>query len=239
MNFVSACRRFIPLGIRQEFKHIQRINRDRKNGTHFDSNVLAIKSTSPIQLIQPIVRGSYYENKIKNISRGCALLSVGSIGKKQNWSFWHSLGRPTKKNGFCKGRNLVNGEISAQIGGGLCQVSSILYHLSLLAGLEIRERHPHSIDIYEEHLRFTPLGADSTVVWGSKDLRLSNPYDFPLSFSLRVQDNHLIGEVHTEQPVQPRKVEFKRIQIEPKLNKVETQVDGIVVATNIYVHKPA
>ena len=114
----------------------------------------------------------------------------------------------------------------------------MIYHLSLIAGLEITERYPHSIDIYEEHLRFTPLGADATVVWGFKDLRLYNPHPFPIVFQFKLQAGSLIGEIHTTGGIERRTVEFKRVPLDKKTNLVNTLVNGKIVATNVYEHKP-
>jgi vancomycin resistance protein VanW len=231
-------RDYIPLQVRQEIRHVQRCLKDRKDNIDFKNTKSENISETPIRLTQPIMQSNFYENKVRNIQRACALLSAGSIDAHHYWSFWHRIGRPTSKNGFHKGRNLVNGELSVQTGGGLCQISSIIYHLSLIAGLKIIERHSHSVDIYKEHLRFTPLGADSTVVWGSKDLRLFNPYDFSVSFMFAVKNGSLVGEIYGEQPIHSRTVEFRRMSMEDAKNKVETLIDGIVVTTNMYAHKP-
>lgn len=69
-------------------------------------------------------------------------------------------------------------------GRGLCQLSGLIYYISLLAGLELIERHPHSLAIYDETTGFTPLGSEATVVYGYKDLRLRNNTDAPLQFHL-------------------------------------------------------
>jgi len=61
--------------------------------------------------------------------------------------------------------------LALDYGGGLCQLSGIIYHAVLEAGLEILERHPHSLDIYTATTRYTPLGSDAAVVYGHKDLR--------------------------------------------------------------------
>ncbi len=44
------------------------------------------------------------------------------------------------------------------IGGGVCQVATTLYNAARLAGLEIVERHPHSIQV-----GYVPPGRDATV----------------------------------------------------------------------------
>ncbi|NLM52855.1 MAG: hypothetical protein GX197_08580 [Firmicutes bacterium] len=44
------------------------------------------------------------------------------------------------------------------IGGGVCQVATTIYNAAMLAGMEIVERHPHSIRVY-----YVPPGRDATV----------------------------------------------------------------------------
>ncbi|NLN06602.1 MAG: hypothetical protein GX167_03175 [Firmicutes bacterium] len=44
------------------------------------------------------------------------------------------------------------------IGGGVCQVATTVYNAALLAGMEIVERHPHSIRV-----GYVPPGRDATV----------------------------------------------------------------------------
>ena len=53
-------------------------------------------------------------------------------------------------------------------------MSGLIYYVSLMAGLEVLERHPHSRDIYDDQTRYAPLGADATVAYGFKDLRVLN-----------------------------------------------------------------
>ncbi len=63
---------------------------------------------------------------------------------------------------------------------GFVSFSSLLYYAALKTGFIITERHHHSIDIYKEDERYIPLGADSTVVYGFRDLQFINPYNFPV-----------------------------------------------------------
>lgn len=44
------------------------------------------------------------------------------------------------------------------IGGGVCQVATTIYNAAMLAGMEIVERHPHSVRVY-----YVPPGRDATV----------------------------------------------------------------------------
>ena len=89
----------------------------------------------------------------------------------------------------------MNGKLVFSAGGGLCQLSSLLYHLSLLAGLEILERHAHSVDIYQEEERFTPLGADATVSFPYRDLRIRNTFNCPIRFTIDLEEESIRGHL--------------------------------------------
>lgn len=237
-------RRRLPLGLRQEIRHWWRFCNDRRNGIRFERSVgdlgvghLGVgdlEQRPSIGLIQPIMPSDFFENKRANIRRGAALLDRGLIGAGEAWSFWHRIGRPHAANGFLPGRNIVGGRLVALSGGGLCQLASMVYHLALLGGLTVQERHPHSLDIYEEDQRFTPLGSDATVVWGFKDLRLHNPHPFPVAFGLRVETNRLIGELRANADLEACDVAFVRVNLESPWVRVNTMVNRRLLVSTVY-----
>ena len=230
-------RRLLPLNVRQDIKHNLRQVADVISRTKFDNSKGILKMQNPICVAQPIMPSPLYNNKIINITRGAALLDNSIIGANKNWSFWHKIKHPNTANGFVPGRNLVNGKLVAQVGGGLCQLSSMVYHLALLGGLTIVERYAHSIDIYEEDQRFTPLGADATVVWGFKDLRLYNSHQFPVSLKFRVEQGELIGELNAEISLVAQQVDFIQIPLENSFVQVNTIVNHKTQDTTIYQQK--
>ena len=234
MVLAAAVRRSIPLVVRQELKHHWRRVHDIANGVQFDSCIGKVGSPHSICLVQPIRQSNFYQNKLINITRGAALLNQSLIHPQKNWSFWHRNRRPNTANGFVAGRNLVNGKLVAQTAGGLCQLSSMAYYLALLTGLTVIERHPHSIDIYEEHQRYTPLGSDATVVWGFKDLRLRNPYSFAVSFEFKVEGSELIGQVNAEHVLTVQAVKFVRIPLQKPFVKIDTVINNKIIETALY-----
>jgi len=191
-----------------------------------------------ISLIQPIKRNTTYENKMENIRVTSSKIQNIIINPNQVFSFWKTVGEATLANGFKKGRNIVAGELSEGIGGGLCQVSSILYHLSLLGGLKIKERFNHTIDIYKEEDRFTPLGADATVVYGHKDLRVSNPYSFPISFSLEVKEEEIKAFIYSKEKISQAAVEFERIDSDKTRDVLTYNDQEIIIGKSHYI-KPS
>lgn len=230
----SWVRRVLPLALRQDLRQLWRTHLDDWHGLRFTREFGDIEHPEPLCVVQPIRRTSLYENKLINLRRAAVLLDRQLIAAGADWSFWHAVRRPDACNGFVPGRNLVEGRLVEQSGGGLCQMASLLYHLALLGGLTVRERHAHSVDIYREEERFTPLGADATVVWGFRDLRLANPHAFPLVLRVRVGDGELCGELHAQETLGARRVEFLRETREPAQVHVRTLIDGVQAGVTDY-----
>jgi vancomycin resistance protein VanW len=158
------------------------------------------------QIIKPADSSS---NKVFNLSLAINKINNIKIGPGQIFSFWKLVGEPSEKNEYKKSRSIINGELKNVAGGGLCQLSGLIYFLSLQTGLTIMERHPHSIDIYKEEERFTPLGSDATVAYGYKDCRVRNKYNFPIYFSFTLSDNLLTGTVAATENILLHKIEFE------------------------------
>lgn len=131
---------------------------------------------------QPVRVSGNFENKLHNITRGAEQIDGIVLYPNQVFSFWETIQQPSRQNGYLLSRNIVAGALQEDYGGGLCQLSSIIYHQSLKAGAAIIERYNHSVDIYKEEERFTPLGADATVVFGYKDLRIRNCFQQPIKY---------------------------------------------------------
>ncbi len=168
----------------------------------------AIPLPPQISMSQPIRKNDFSENKKDNLRLAILHIENVEIAPSQIFSFWHLIPQPTPQNGFKKGRNLVGNTLALDYGGGLCQLSGILYHLVLEAGLEILERHPHSLDIYNETTRYTPLGSDATVVYGHKDLRFRNNFKFPITFQFEILEEEIWLHLCAEEKIKKSAIEF-------------------------------
>jgi len=222
----------IPKSVKLKFRLILRLISDR-SVNFADRTISKEPFPNSISTIQEIKQGAFFENKVQNIKNGSIKVESIVINPNQVFSFWKAVGPPTEKNGFKKGRNIINGKVSEEIGGGLCQLSSILYITSLKANLETLERHNHSVDIYKEEERFTPLGADATVVYGYKDLRIKNTYDFPIKFSFSYFDNQIICNLESLIKIDETKLDFIRIYKEKKI-EVSTTINSIHYCFSTY-----
>ncbi len=89
------------------------------------------------------------------------------------YNFDKQIGPRTAARGYKLAPGIVGGgEMEDVLGGGICQVSTTLFNAVFEAGLEVVERHNHSL--YISHY---PDGRDATVTAGGKNLRFKNNTD--------------------------------------------------------------
>lgn len=172
---------------------------------------------------QPILPTDYVQAKIHNITLAARRLENLPVSPQGILSFWHVVGRPSRSRGFQPGRSLLGGRLRPDYGGGLCQLSGLLYYVSLVAGLEIVERHPHSRDIYDDQTRYAPLGADATVAYGFKDLRVRNTTPAPICFRIRVSPEMVGCDLCSPDPIESSTVEFAATPLSDGATRVETR----------------
>lgn len=208
-------RKLLPSSLKLQIRIVQRRMSDWKN-----RNALAIarskvdiNGTLQFSVDQVIKRTSLFENKVHNIQLAAQQVAAITILPGEVFSFWETVGNPSEANGYKTGRNIVNGQLKEAIGGGLCQLSGIIYHTSLLAGLTIVERYNHTVDIYKEEDRFTPLGADATVVYGYKDLRVKNQLAVPIRFTFSFQPEQITCGIQSERSILPKQLRFQRNEL--------------------------
>jgi len=220
-------RKLIPKEIKRQIRLVQRKTSDKKKGIDLkfvqkNQNHDVESLTFPISEIrQPIFYNPLSANKVDNIRLAIKEISAVSIAPGNIFSFWYLLGNPTQKKGYKKGRNIIGDSLQEDIGGGLCQVSGMLYHLALVSGLEILERHNHTLDLYEEDKRYTPLGADATVVYGYKDFRFKNNFDVPIRLTFEVDQISFIGHLLAGSALPKCNVRFDRKDY-PNKRTIET-----------------
>jgi vancomycin resistance protein YoaR len=89
--------------------------------------------------------GQSQDSRKYNIRLAVEKLNGCILGASEVLSFNQIVGDRTENNGFLNSKVIENGVYVDGVGGGVCQVSTTLYNASLLSGLEILERHQHSI----------------------------------------------------------------------------------------------
>ena len=114
-------------------------------------------------------------NRENNLDLACKAINGVIIYPGEVFSYNETLGERTVEKGYKPGAAYVGNATVNLIGGGICQVSSMLYNCALLADLQIVERWNHTFTTV-----YTPLGQDATVSWGSLDFRFRNTTNHPI-----------------------------------------------------------
>jgi len=140
------------------------------------------------------------ENKVTNLKLACGKLNRIILKSGETFSFWRLVGKPTKAKGFLKGMVLTNGSFSAGVGGGLCQLSNLIYWMTLHTPLTVTERWRHTHDVFPDANRIQPFGSGATIVYNYIDLQIKNNTPHEYQLNIRVGENDLEGEWRCEQP---------------------------------------
>ncbi len=130
------------------------------------------------------------QGRTKNIQLTSESVDHTILEPGETFSYNQAAGPYTSDRGFQKAPVFRRGTIITGLGGGVCQVSSTLYNGALLAGMEIVERHPHSLPVW-----YVPLSRDAAVSYGRGDLKIKNSSQHHIY--IRMEFDGEKGEVKT------------------------------------------
>ena len=125
--------------------------------------------------------------KIHNLRLAVRQLDGVEVPANEIFSFWKHVGRSSRFKGYVEGRELREGCIIPNIGGGLCQISNALYDAALDANFEIIERHAHTQVVTGS---LAEKGRDATVFWNYVDLRFRSGK--PFRIEAKLDDKNLV-----------------------------------------------
>jgi vancomycin resistance protein VanW len=88
---------------------------------------------------------------------------------------------------------LDDGRLTEGIGGGLCQLTNLLYWMTLHTPLTVVERWRHNHDVFPDAGRTQPFGSGATCAWPVLDLQFENRTDIALRLAVRTTATDLVG----------------------------------------------
>lgn len=116
----------------------------------------------------------YTANRSTNIGKLAEAINGMLVAPGQIWSINAATGPRTAAMGYTEAPVIVNGQLSPDIGGGICNVSTTIFNTVFFGGYEVVERYPH--DFYISHY---PDGRDASIYYdGGMDFKFKNdtPY---------------------------------------------------------------
>ncbi|MBR5379182.1 MAG: VanW family protein [Clostridia bacterium] len=115
------------------------------------------------------------KSRLNNVNLACMSISGTCVAPGETFSFNDTVGKRTKAKGYKIATVYQSGEVTEDIGGGVCQVSTTLWNAAMKADCELVERHEHSRPV-----AYVDKGKDATVSWGSQDMKFKNNSDEPI-----------------------------------------------------------
>ena len=93
----------------------------------------------------------------------------------EEFSYNGYVGQRTEAAGFQAAAAYNDGQVVSEVGGGICQVSSTLYYVTMAANLETVERTCHYFAV-----GYLDKGLDATVSWPGPDFKFKNNREYPI-----------------------------------------------------------
>ncbi len=140
------------------------------------------------------------EERSQNIALATEKINNTVVFPGEVFSFNGVVGKRTKEKGYKKAPVIVKGELSEDIGGGICQVSSTLFNAVDQAGVKILERYHHS-----KRVPYVPQGRDATVSWYGPDFTFRNAYNQPLLIRAKVIGGQVVISIYSSDLINVKK----------------------------------
>jgi len=143
----------------------------------------------------------YQINKVHNLQLAAKTLNHLIIKPNETFSFWQLVRFADRKKPYKDGLNLVDGKVVGSYGGGLCELSNMLFWLFLHTPLTVIERHGHGIESFPRTTEDLPCGTDATVSEGWLDLKVRNETDNTFQIQISFDDKFMVACILSQTPV--------------------------------------
>jgi vancomycin resistance protein YoaR len=145
----------------------------------------------------------YNEKRSHNITLAAEAINNHVVFPGETFSFNEVVGKRTEEKGYMRAPVIVRGELSEDVGGGICQVSSTLFNAIDNAGGKIVQRYSHSRSV-----PYVPPGRDATVSWYGPDFRFENNYNQPILIRAKSYAGRVVVTIHSSDMVEytPRQI---------------------------------
>ncbi|MCL2563816.1 MAG: VanW family protein [Oscillospiraceae bacterium] len=170
------------------------------------------------------------ENRNTNIVLASAEINGMILNPGDQFDFNTVVGQRTPARGFRPAGVFIGTEIVQNTGGGICQVSSGIYHALLHTDLQVDARINHTMVV-----TYLPMGMDAAVSWNGPHFSFTNSSPFPLRIIAYRdgQDFHvrLEGTLTHDYRIVPESIQINTIaytntyQDDPSIPTGTTQVE--------------
>lgn len=191
----------------------------------------------------------YQENKVSNLKLAANCLHKLIIRPGETFSLLKAIQYADKDTPYLEGLTLINGKLTTVKGGGMCQISNLLFWMFLHSPLTILERHGHKIKEFPDPKGDTLIGVDATITEGWLDLKVKNETQEVFQIQLSFTEDAMVGTLCSNLPQTYRYAiqntnlvylkEQKRIfqEVEIRKEKKEALSDKVVSSSLLYKNR--
>lgn len=127
-------------------------------------------------------------NRTINLTLASNTINGTLIKPGETFSMNGILGERTVAKGYREGNYIAGGgRLAKTVGGGVSQVSTVIYNIAWFAGVQLTEHHPHSF-----YISRYPAGREATVNWPTLDNKWTNNTPYGMLVQMWVSG----GQVH-------------------------------------------
>ena len=113
--------------------------------------------------------------RANNLEIALRYLNEKVVMPGETFSYNDAIGDTTAAKGYKPAATFKGGTVVNEMGGGICQTTSTLYNVALMANLEIVERHQHGLPV-----GYVPPSRDATVYSPTLDFKFKNNRNYPI-----------------------------------------------------------
>ncbi len=158
---------------------------------------LQAESSSPLYNRETGFDMKYQENKVFNLKLASKKLDGLLIRPGETFSFWKAVRYADREIPYRDGLTVVNGKMETTAGGGMCQMSNLLFELFVKSPFTIVERKGHVKKEFPDP-GTSLAGIDATINEGWIDLKVENKTDHTFQIRLSFDREHIYGYLRAD-----------------------------------------
>ena len=160
--------------------------------------VLLFESSCPMYNAETGFDMVFQKNKVFNLQLAAMALDTLLIRPGETFSLSRAIRHADRKTPYRDGLTVIDGKLTTAYGGGLCQISNLLFWLFLHSPLTLVERHGHGLKEFPEPPSDAPIGVDATISEGWLDLKVQNDTAQTYQIGIGFDDVHITGRLYTD-----------------------------------------
>lgn len=177
-------------------------------------------------------------NKIYNLKLAAKSINYLTIRPDEVFSFCLATKNADKKEPYREGLVFSDDGIKGAYGGGLCQLSTMLYWLFLHTPLTVVERHGHDVESFPTTTENLPVGTDATISEGWLDLKVKNETANTFQIEICFDEEYMYGKIRAKDPVDSLyRVYNGKIEYYRKGKRVYQEAEVCRLKINPYVNR--